>query len=126
LIFNNRKAHWCEHTGVPLQGKNVNYPQDLLTSLLQLALGTTSYPSGVPGGALKSKPSLPTFAATTEAIMPEDFCLESVTTRIPPSVLAVVERVAEAERRSVSSVLRNALQDWARQAAKQQRVKGEI
>jgi hypothetical protein len=27
LIFSKRKAHWCEHTGVPLQGKNLNHPQ---------------------------------------------------------------------------------------------------
>lgn len=46
--------------------------------------------------------------------MPEDFCLESVTCRIPPDVLAAVERQAAAERRSVSNLLRNVVEDWAR------------
>jgi len=54
----------------------------------------------------------------------EEFCLESVTTRIPPSVLAAVERAAAAERRSVSSLLRNVVSDWARQQS--QHMKGAV
>jgi len=43
---------------------------------------------------------------------------DMVSARIDPAVLEVVERVAEAERRPVSSVIRNIVSDWvaARQA----------
>jgi predicted transcriptional regulator len=37
---------------------------------------------------------------------------ERVSARLDPEVVAVVERVAEAERRSVSSLVRNILSDW--------------
>jgi hypothetical protein len=46
---------------------------------------------------------------------------DQITARIDPEVLAVVERVAETERRPVSNLVRNILEDWAgarrRQAA---------
>jgi hypothetical protein len=39
-----------------------------------------------------------------------------VTARLDREVLEVVERVAEIERRPISSVVRNVLEDWARTA----------
>jgi predicted transcriptional regulator len=39
---------------------------------------------------------------------------ERLTARVDPAVAEVVEHVAEAERRPVSSVVRNVLEDWAR------------
>jgi hypothetical protein len=50
-----------------------------------------------------------------------EYCLESTTTRIPPSVLELIERQAAAERRSVSSLLRNVVEDWARAQQPQRR-----
>jgi hypothetical protein len=38
---------------------------------------------------------------------------DTVSARIDPEVLEVVERVAEAERRPVSNLVRNILSDWA-------------
>jgi uncharacterized protein (DUF1778 family) len=42
-----------------------------------------------------------------------EYCLASITTRVPPEALEAVERAAAAERRSVSSLLRNVVCDWA-------------
>jgi predicted transcriptional regulator len=39
----------------------------------------------------------------------------SVSARLDPEVIQVVEQVAEAERRSISSLVRNVVEDWARQ-----------
>lgn len=39
---------------------------------------------------------------------------EKISARLDPEVARVVEQVAAAERRPVSSVVRNVLQDWAR------------
>ena len=39
---------------------------------------------------------------------------ESISARLDPEVLEVVERVAERERRPVSSLVRNVLSDWAK------------
>ena len=39
---------------------------------------------------------------------------EQVTARLPRDLLEVVESVAATERRPVSSVVRNVLEDWAR------------
>jgi len=36
-----------------------------------------------------------------------------ISARLDPAVIEVVERGAEAERRPVSSVVRNVLEDWA-------------
>jgi hypothetical protein len=41
---------------------------------------------------------------------------EQVSARLDREVLEVVERVAELERRPISSVVRNVLEDWARTA----------
>ncbi len=46
---------------------------------------------------------------------------DTVSARIDPAVLEVVERVAEAERRPVSNLVRNILSDWARARQAQQR-----
>jgi hypothetical protein len=40
---------------------------------------------------------------------------EQVSARLDPDVIAVVEEVAAAERRPVSSVVRNVVTDWAAQ-----------
>jgi predicted transcriptional regulator len=48
---------------------------------------------------------------------------DTVSARIDPAVLEVVERVAEAERRPVSNLVRNILSDWA--AARQSQQHGE-
>jgi hypothetical protein len=39
---------------------------------------------------------------------------EQVSARLDPEVLEVVQHVAEAERRPISSVVRNVVEDWAR------------
>jgi hypothetical protein len=39
---------------------------------------------------------------------------EQISARLDPEVLAIVEHVAEVERRPVSSLVRNVLSDWAR------------
>jgi len=39
---------------------------------------------------------------------------DKVSARIDPDVFEAVERVAEVERRPLSSVVRNVLEDWAR------------
>jgi hypothetical protein len=38
---------------------------------------------------------------------------EKVSARLDPAVIEVIEAVAEAERRPVSSVVRNIVEDWA-------------
>jgi len=45
---------------------------------------------------------------------------DQVSARLDPEILEVVEQVAEAERRPVSSLVRNVLEDWARARASQQ------
>jgi predicted transcriptional regulator len=48
---------------------------------------------------------------------------DQISARLDPDVLEVVQHVAEVERRPISSVIRNALTDWAaarRQAEQQQ------
>src|SRR5262249_45981360 len=40
---------------------------------------------------------------------------ESISARLNPEVIQIIEAAAEAERRSVSSLLRNVVEDWARQ-----------
>jgi uncharacterized protein (DUF1778 family) len=42
---------------------------------------------------------------------------DRVAARVDPEVLRIVERVAEAERRPVSNLVRNILTDWARAQA---------
>jgi len=39
---------------------------------------------------------------------------EQIATRVDPEIVETIERVAEAERRPVSSLVRNVLTDWAR------------
>jgi predicted transcriptional regulator len=41
--------------------------------------------------------------------------LGAVSARLDPAIIEIVERVAEAERRPVSSLVRNIVSDWARQ-----------
>jgi predicted transcriptional regulator len=41
--------------------------------------------------------------------------LGAVSARLDPAIIQIVEQVAEAERRSVSSLVRNVVEDWARQ-----------
>jgi len=48
---------------------------------------------------------------------------DTLSARVDPDVLEVVERVAEAERRPVSNLVRNILSDWA--AARQSQQHGE-
>jgi predicted transcriptional regulator len=43
---------------------------------------------------------------------------EQVSARLDPETIAVLNRVAEAERRPLSAVIRNTLEDVARAAAK--------
>jgi Ribbon-helix-helix protein, copG family len=38
---------------------------------------------------------------------------EQVSARLDPDVLEIVERVAEAERRPISNLVRNIVSDWA-------------
>jgi hypothetical protein len=47
-----------------------------------------------------------------EAIMPKT---ERISARVEPEILAIVQRVAESERRPVASVVRNVVTDWALQ-----------
>jgi hypothetical protein len=44
---------------------------------------------------------------------------EQVSARLDPEVLEVVQRTAEVERRPISSVVRNVLEDWAHGRATQ-------
>jgi hypothetical protein len=45
---------------------------------------------------------------------------DQVSARLDPEILEVVEQVAEAERRPVSSLVRNVLTDWAKARESQQ------
>lgn len=40
-------------------------------------------------------------------------CTEQIAVRLPPQLAQVLEFVAAEERRSVSNVVRNVLQDWS-------------
>jgi predicted transcriptional regulator len=39
---------------------------------------------------------------------------DQVSARLDPEVLEVVQRIAEAERRPISNLVRNVLEDWAK------------
>jgi hypothetical protein len=51
---------------------------------------------------------------------------EQVSARLDPDVIAVVETVAEHERRPVSAVVRNVLTDWAAWKKQHQQAPGEV
>ena len=40
---------------------------------------------------------------------------ERISARVEPEILAIVQRVAESDRRPVASVVRNVVTDWALQ-----------
>ncbi len=40
-----------------------------------------------------------------------------ISARVDPAVIEVIERVAQAERRPISNVVRNVLADWASERA---------
>jgi hypothetical protein len=65
---------------------------------------------------LSPKPTSATLAAKGDFTMSNEQRQrrEKVSARLDPAVIEVIERVAEVERRPVSSVVRNVLADWAK------------
>ena len=61
------------------------------------------------------------FNAVVNPPPPRD-CMVSITMRLDPELIQVVEAVAEAERRSVSSLVRNVVEDWARRQEQERAV----
>ena len=64
---------------------------------------------------MSPKPPSPTLAAKGDFTMSNEQRQrrEKVSARLDPAVIEVIEQVAEAERRPVSSVVRNIVEDWA-------------
>jgi hypothetical protein len=79
-------------------------------------------PIGEHASALYATPTSATVRrmSAVESISARPPRRDRVSTRLDPAVLEIVERTAAAERRPVSSVVRNVIEDWAAAATRQE------